>query len=212
MVTAELTYPSSARDLLVRDRDADALVVALSRDLPPGGVAATRLRGRFHLTDSTWRLLDARILAAAGEILDLDVARPLVHWLATFERVRHAAEKTVADPGHPEATEVLLPPRPLSISDHLTVAVRVDGAEVADVRFALDVQLALGETSVVVREGAVADVVCDLCTVSGSLSLDGWAPPLWKPEPVKVPVRLVVRPPIAVPLRPVPAPRAAGLP
>jgi hypothetical protein len=59
------------------------------------------------------------------------------------------------------------------------------------------------------REAPDADVDSYQCTVSPSLSLDRWTPPLWAPEPVTVPVRLVVRPPIAVPLVPVPAPRGA---
>ena len=80
MVAAELTFPSSVHDLLVRERDADALVVTLSHDLPPGGVAAGRLRGRFHLTGSTWRLLDSPILAAAGEVVKQNYGRKGTGW------------------------------------------------------------------------------------------------------------------------------------
>lgn len=205
MVAVELVFPTSVRTLVGPDVDTDALVTGMTDRLPPEGVAAPRLQGRFDLRRATWRLLDSRILAAAAEILDLDVARPLVDWLATYERVRRAAEKTLTY--SEEVTEVLLPPYPLTITDHLAVAVRIDGAEVADVDFGLTVTLKLGETSAVVRHGAIEEVVCEACRVAATLTLDGWQPPLWEPEPVVLPVRLVVRPPAVVPL--VLAPRSA---
>jgi hypothetical protein len=206
MAANELSYPTSVRAVLGADVGTDVLVTGMTGSLPPEGAAAPHLRGRFTLTRATWRLLDSRVLAAAAEILDLDVARPLVGWLATYERLLRAAEKSRAPAGE-EVTEVLLPPYPLTIADHLAVAIRFDGAEVAEVGFGLTVSMALGETSAVVRRGAIEEVACEACRISASLTLDGWQPPLWQPEPVVLPVRLVVRPPIPVPL--VPSPRAA---
>lgn len=202
----ELTYPTSVRMVLGRDVGTDELVAEMTEPLPPEGAAAPHLRGRFDLTRATWRLLDSRVLAAAAEILDLDVARPLVGWLATYERLRRAAERSRAPAGE-EVTEVLLPPYPLTLSDHLAVAIRFDGAEVAEVGFGLAVTMKLGETSAVVRHGAIEEVACEACRIAATLTLDGWQPPLWEPDPVVLPVRLVVRPPLVVPL--VPAPRAA---
>jgi hypothetical protein len=206
MAASELTYPTSVRAVLGGDVGTDALVAGMTGPLPPEGVAAPQLRGRFHLARATWRLLDSRVLAAAAEILDLDVARPLVGWLAGYERLRRAAERSGAPAGK-EVTEVLLPPYPLTLTDHLAVAIRFDGVEVAEVGFGLTVTLQLGETSAVVRRGAIEEVVCEACRLAATLTLDGWQPPLWKPRPVVLPVRLAVRPPFVVPL--VPAPRRA---
>ena len=206
MAATELSYPTSVRAVLGRDVGTDALVAGMTEPLPPEGAAAPRLRGRFDLTRATWRLLDSRVLAAAAEILDLDVARPLVGWLAGYERLRRAAERSSAPAGE-EVTEVLLPPYPLTLTDHLAVAIRFDGVEVAEVGFGLTVTVKLGETSAVVRGGAIEEVVCEAGHISATLTLDGWQPPLWQPDPVVLPVRLVVRPPIVVPL--VPTPRVA---
>ena len=205
MAASELSYPTSVRAVLGRDVGTDALVAGMAGPLPPEGAAAPQLRGRFDLTRATWRLLDSRVLAAAAEILDLDVARPLVGWLAGYERLRRAAEKSSAPAGE-EVTEVLLPPYPLTLTDHLAVAIRFDGVEVAEVGFGLTVTLKLGEMSAVIRHGAIEEVFCEACRIAATLTLDGWQPPLWKPDPVVLPVRLVVRPPVVVPL--VPAPRA----
>jgi len=206
MAATELSYPTSVRAVLGRDVGTDALVAGMAGPLPREGATAPRLRRRFDLTRATWRLLDSRVLAAAVEILDLDVAKPLVGWLATYERLRRAAERSRAPAGK-EVTEVLVPPYPLTITDHLAVAIRFDGVEVAEVGFGLTVTLKLGETSSVVRHGAIEEVVCEACRIAAVLTLDGWQPALWKPEPIALPMRLVVRPPMVVPL--VPAPRGA---
>lgn len=199
----ELRYPTTARMLAGRGADPEALVAMMAHELPPAGVAAPRVRG-LRFARSTWRLLDSRILAAAAEILDVDLARPLVDWLATYERLRNAAEATLTDLDQPERTEILVPPRPLKVTDHLSVSVRIDGRQVAEVAFTLEATLKLGETSAVVRRGAIEEVVADVCTATASLALDAWPSPLWQPDPVTVPVRLTVRPPVRIPLVPVP--------
>ena len=171
--------------------------------LPADGIAAQVLPGT-RLRRATYRLLDSRILAAAVEILHLDVAKPLVDWLAGFDRLRTAATTTLTDPEQPELTEVLAPPWPVTVTDHLAVSVRIDGREAADVRFTLEVTMELGETSAVVSGGAITAVVGDACTVTASLRLDAWPTPLWAPDPVSLPVRVTLTPPVRIPLVPVP--------
>jgi hypothetical protein len=206
MPVAELTYPITVSVLL--GHDPGAVAEAMAERLPAGGIATTVLPGTT-LRRATWRLLDSRILAAAVEILDLDVAKPLVDWLAGFERLRTAATATLTDPGQPEVTEIIVPPWPVTVTDHLGISVRVDGRQVADIRFTLEVTLELGETSAVVSGGAIDAVVADACSVRASLKLDAWPAPLWAPDPVSLPVRLTVRPPVGIPLVPVPRAPAA---
>ena len=208
VLVAELTYPTTVSALI--GHDPDAVADAMAERLPTDGIAAAALPGT-RLRRATWRLLDSRILAAATEILDLDVAKPLVDWLATFERLRTAATATLTDPEQPEVTEILVPPRPVTVTDHLGVAVHLDGRQVAEIRFTLEVTLALGETSAVVRGGAIEAVAVDACSATASLKLDAWPTPLWAPDPISLPVRLAMHPPVRIPLVPVPrAPTALG--
>jgi hypothetical protein len=199
----ELRYPTSARTLAGGAADPDVLAATMARAVPAVGLAAPRMPG-MRLARATWRLLDSRILAAAAEILDVDVARPLVDWLATYERLRTAAEATLTDVDQPERTEILVPPHPVTVTDHLNVTVRIDGRQVAEVAFTVEITLALGETSAVVRHGAIEEVVADVCSATASLALDAWPTPLWHPDPVTLPVHLIVRPPVRIPLVPVP--------
>lgn len=202
MAVAELTFPTTV-SVLLGDDDLDAVAGAMSERLPPDGVAARVLPGR-RLRHATWRLLDSRILAAGVQILHLDVARPLVDWLAGFERLRAAATTTLTDPEQPELTAVLTPPWPVTLTDHLGVSIRIDGREAADVRFTLEVTVELGETSAVVSRGAITAVAGDACSVTASLKLDAWPSPLWAPAPVALPVRVALTPPVRIPLVPVP--------
>jgi hypothetical protein len=65
----------------------------------------------------------------------------------------------------------------------------------------------LGETSVVLRQGAVVEVAAEVCSITASLTFADMTPPLWSEEAPKMVVHLAVRPPVDVPLVAVPAPR-----
>jgi hypothetical protein len=207
-----LAVPTSVRTLVARSASTSDLTAAMATHLPSGGMAARRMGKRFSLAAATWRLLDSRVLTAAVEILDVDVAAPLVSWVSRAERVLAAARTTVADPRKPEMVEVVVPSRPFTHSEGLTVTVRVEDVVTATLRFRLDVSAKLGETSVVVRGGAVHEVVCDVLVVTAAVSLVGWPTPLWKPDAVRLPqVHVPVRPPMVVPLIPRPrVPEPAG--
>ena len=213
----EIAVPTSVRALLAPGAPTRSPAAAMAVHLPSRGMAARRMGKQYSLAAVTWRLLDSRVLAAAATLLDVDIAAPLVTWLGRYERVVAAARTTIADPQKPEMVEVVLPARPFTHSEGLTVTITVEESVTATLRFRLDVSAELGETSVVVRAGAIPEVVCDVLTVTGSLSLVGWPTPLWKPEPVALPqLHVTVRPPILVPLLPPPrvrpAPAGAGRP
>lgn len=202
-----LAVPTSVRTLVAGGTPTAVLTGDMAAGLPAGGLAARTMGARHSLTRVTWRLLDSRILAAAAEVLDADVAGPLITWLSRIQRVVDAARTTVADPRTPDLVEVLLPSRPFTHSEGLTVTVAVERVVEATLRFRLDVIADLGETAVVVRRGTIPEVVCDVLTVRASLSLAAWPSPLWEPDPVSLPkVHLGVRPPVPVPLVPVPRP------
>jgi hypothetical protein len=211
----ELPCPITLRSLTCGDATTGAIAAGMLSRLPTGGMAQRRLSDRFPLTGATWRLLDSRILAGAVDLLELDVAISLVSWLARYEAVAAAAQSTLTDPEQPEAMVTLLPPRPMTVGQGLGVTVCVDQHEVETITFRLEVSAEVGETSVVVRRGELAEVACDALTVSGSLLLGGWSTPLWQPEPVLLrTLHLTVDPPVVVPLLPVPRvgePTAAGL-
>ena len=201
----DLGVPLGVRSLVGGGASPEAVAAAMAGRLPPGGMTASRMRDRHRLAGATWRLLDSRVLAAAVDILDADVATPLVTWLSRYERVAAAAATTLTDPRKPEITEVLVPPRPFTHTEGLAVDVLVDETPTASVHFRLDVSAALAETSVVVRRGRIPEVVCDVLTVTAGLFLAEWPTALWKPAPVKVPrAHLRLDPPVAVPLIPVP--------
>src|SRR3954467_2252876 len=155
MLTTELTYPMTLWTATCEEFQPDELVETMARHLPPDGLTAEPMRGRFHLRDATLRLLDSRILKAALESFNQDIAGPLVSGLGAYQRVTEAARETLSSAEQPEVTVVLVDPYPVTWSDRFEVELSVDGDPVAKFPFRLDVKVNLGETSVVVRKGAI---------------------------------------------------------
>lgn len=200
MLTTELTYPTTLWTATCEEFQPDELVETMARHLPPDGLTAEPMRGRFHLRDATLRLLDSRILKAALESFNQDIAGPLVSGLGAYQRVTEAARETLSSAEQPEVTVVLVDPYPVTWSDRFEVELSVDGDPVAKFPFRLDVGVNLGETSVVVRKGAIEAVVCELFSLAVSFTFADLAPPLWAPEPRPMSARLVLDPPLVVPL------------
>ncbi|TYP87959.1 hypothetical protein [Blastococcus xanthinilyticus] len=201
MATVELTCPTTLWDLARGEADRDAVVATMEHRLPPDGLAAPAMPRRYRLTAATLRLLDSRILRAALEILDLDVAAPVLRGLTGYQRVADAARETGPPTGSGEVTAVLLQPHPLPWTEEFEVGLHVEGHRVATFAFRLEVVVEVGETAVVVRGGAIDRVTCEAASVTASLTFVGWPEPLWAPEPRTVPMSLVVRPPLPVPVR-----------
>jgi hypothetical protein len=217
--TVELSYPTTLWRVACQGLDADEVLTAIARRLPPGGLTAERVRRHFSLRDTTLRLLDSRVLHAAVGCFHQDVAGPLAAGLGAYQRVVDAARETLEDTGDQEVTVVLLDPHPVTWADPFEVVLSDDHEEIAAFPFRLHVGVNLGETSLVVRRGAIETVVCALASLAASLTFAEITPPLWAPEPRPVSVRLVLRPPLRVPLPPTAAldevaatPRAAELP
>jgi hypothetical protein len=208
--TTELSYPTSAQELVCAEHDRDEIVATMESRLPKDGATAGHLRGRFDLMRATRRLLDSRVLEAAATALDQDVAQPLVEWLSKYHDLREAAAKTAGEADQ-QVLVVLKKAAPFTSTQNSEVTLYVADKKVATVEFRLEVTVELGETSVAVRHGAIEELVCAVARASASFSLDGCPKPLWKPKPVSLPdVHLAVRPAFAVPLVEVPRPRPSA--
>jgi hypothetical protein len=206
----ELAVPTSVRALACPELGPDALIEAMTAHLPERGLAAVKTGERFHLARPTWRLIDRRILAAAVELLDADVAEPLVACLARLAQVRDAGQRTLDDRDLPEVIETFVPPGPFTVSHGLTVAIEIDQNTAATLRFRLDVTATLGETALLVRRAEILEVACQQLTLDAALVLVGRGQPLWRGEPIEVAdVHLAPDPPVLVPLTA--APSASGL-
>jgi hypothetical protein len=193
---------------LTRAGDATAVRAEMASALPEGGLAASRLTHDRLLT-ATYRLLDSQILTAAVGCLDQDIGTPVAEWLAGYQELRTAAAETLADP---EQTRSVLFKKPYRLDTAQTsdIVLRVHEKEIADFPFTLEISLELGETSVTVRRGAIEEVECVAATVSGSLTFADVSPPLWRRTASTSALRLPIRPPVHVPLVPVPRPATDG--
>jgi hypothetical protein len=207
MALTELACPTSLRTLFCGEEGADAVVSSMKSQLPSGGLATERLRSRFDLTRATYKILDSRILEAAAKSLDQDAAKPLVEWLGTFHNLREAAARTVTGTDQEELV-TLREPTPFTSTQGTDVVLSVGDTKVATISFRLDLKVELGKTSVVLRQGAIDEIVAEVLRASALFTLEAYPKPLWKPEPVALPdVHVTVRPPFVVPLVTLPSPR-----
>lgn len=180
--------------------DREALVAGLAHGLPNGGLAARSVPRRFDLTRATTRLLDSRIVEVAATALDGDVSGPLVDGLKRFGEVRKAALRTRGDPTVPEETVVLLEPYSLVYEHDTDVALFIDDVKEASIPFSLTLTMKLGQTSVVVRHGAMTKLVIEAASLTASFTAVGVSPPLWEGTAPALSVDLDLRPPVEVPL------------
>jgi hypothetical protein len=203
----ELACPTSLLTLFCGDSDAEAVVPIMLHQLPSDGLTTGHLRSRFDLTRATYRILDSRILEAAAKSLDQDAAKPLVEWLGTFHNLREAAARTVAGADQEELV-TLKEPTPFTSTQGSDVVLSVGDTKVATISFRLDLKVELGKTSVVLRQGAIDEIVAEVLRASALFTLEEYPKPLWKTEPVALPdVHLTVRPAFVVPLVTLPSPR-----
>jgi hypothetical protein len=209
MALTELAVPTSLRTLFCGEEGADAVVSSMKRQLPSSGLATESVRSRFDLTRATRTILDSRILEAAAKSLDQDAAKPVVEWLGTFHNLREAAARTVTGTEEEELV-TLREPTPFTSTQGSDVVLSVGDTKVATISFRLDLTVELGKTSVVLRQGAIDEIVAEVLRASALFTLEAYPKPLWKPEPVALPdVHLTVRPAFVVPLVTLPSPREA---
>lgn len=157
MPVAESRSPTSVRALTAGGADTDTILAAMASELLAERMAEARMGGQYRLLEATYRLLDRRILDAAVTCLDQDGARPLARWLATLRELRRAAETTRSSPVKPEAMVVLTDGDRLTSSQTSKVLVYVGGTTFR-VPFRLELVVNLGQTSVVIRLGAIEEV------------------------------------------------------
>ncbi len=196
MATTELIRPTSVRAVAFEQASVDAVVAAMTPQLPQDGIASVQPARQTVLRQ---RLLDGRILSSAVEFLDEDLAGLFLTGLGRCHAVVQAGRTSLADPKRGETTVTLIDPYEIHSTQRPYVSVLVDGQEVTRVEFELDVVFGLLETAVVVRDGAIQAVECIACSVAVTFSLLGWEHPLLKKK-LRLPVRLPVWPPMPIPL------------
>jgi len=196
---AELGRGTTARALAFGDGSDEALLTTMRANMPRGGIAEARLRGRRELRPASFRLLNGKILETALGFLNEDVSAPFLAGLAKYRALTKAARDSLADPGRAEVLVSLIDPYRITSTQKPYVALVVEETELARVTFDLTVVFGMFATAVAVRAGAITAVETEACALSVTLSLEGWQPPLLKRD-LRLPVRLPVRPPLPVPL------------
>src|SRR5215207_1261710 len=194
--------PTSIRGLLASGSDDDAVAREMKDKLPAEGMAQSHVHGGSPLLRGTYALLDSKVLLAAARCLDQDVAGPFATWLATFQELRGAAARSLADP---EAEEIVVLDvrRRVEVPQDVTVRVVADdGGSLGAFPFRLLLTAELGRTQVVIREGAVHTVDCVAAALAASLSFSDVSPPLWKRSAPDLALHLPLPRPVRVPLVP----------
>jgi len=199
VVATELGRRTTARAVAFDDSSDDTLAAGMAANMPRGGIAAANMPRQRQLPPSAYRLLDGRILAAAARFLDEDLSEPLLAGLSKYRALVKAARDSLADPAHADVIVTLIDPYEITSTQRPYLALIADDNEIARVSFEIKLVFGMFETSVAVRRGAIESVECNACALAITLSLVGWNPPLLH-RTMQLPVRLPVRPPMAIPL------------
>lgn len=194
----ELAQPTTARALAFGDGSDQGLLATMRSNMPRGGIAEAKMRGR-ELEPASYRLLNGRILETALGFLDDDISAPFLAGLGKYRALTKAARDSIADPKQSEILVNLIDPYKITSSQRPYVALVVDDSEIARITFEITFEFGMFQTAVVVRRGAIESVDCEACSLTATLSLEGWQNPLLKRE-LHVRIRLPVRPPIPIPL------------
>jgi hypothetical protein len=172
-------------------------------NMPRGGIAEARLRDRRTMQPASYRLLNGRILENALGFLNEDISAPFLAGLSKYRALTKAARDSLADPTHAEVLVTLIDPYQITSTQKPHIALVADDSEIARVTFVLTLVFGMFQTAVVIRDGAIEAVETEACSLSLTLALEGWDPPLLKRD-LPLQVRLPVRPPIPIPLPPNP--------
>jgi hypothetical protein len=184
-----------------------ALTDRMRPRIPASGLVSDRTRRTHPVPRSAYRLLDARVLAAALRFLDQDPHPLLLTGLARYRALTDAARQTRVAP-EKDIVVTLVEPYRVTSEHHPEVAVLVDGTEIGTVVFDLDITFAMGETSIAVRNGAIGAVDCVAGSVTLDLSLAEGEHLLHGSR--DFPVHRDVDPPIAIPAPPTNSDRASA--
>jgi hypothetical protein len=168
VITNRPTQPRvSARWCLFGDTDA---VAALERSLHQrgaGGSVAGAVRG---LGDAGQRAVSQEAAKAAADLLEIDLADVVIGGLRVSARLRAAAQRSLVDGG---ATDVVIASYRFTGTHRPSVALLVDGVEVARIHFSVDLSVTIDGLAATVAHGELVALGGDRCTVAASLSLHG---------------------------------------
>ncbi|HEX6355926.1 hypothetical protein [Actinophytocola sp.] len=203
MVPTELGRGATARSVVFGDGSDEALLNRMRANMPPGGIAEARLRDRREMQPASYRLLNGRILETALGFLSEDISAPFLAGLSKYRALTQAARDTLADPNQAEVLVTLVDPYEITSTHKPYIALVVDESEFARVTFDVTIVFGMFSTAVAVRRGAIEAVETEACSVSVTLTLEGWQPPLLT-RSLRLPIRLPVRPPVPIPLPPQP--------
>jgi hypothetical protein len=201
VIPAELGQGATTRALAFSNGSDEALMSAMRATMPRGGIAEAQLRNRRAMLPASYHLLNGKILENALGFLDEDLSAPFLTGLAKYRARTKAARDSLANPNSAEVLVTLIDPYQITSIQHPYLALVADDTEIARVGFDLTIVFGVFQTAVVIRRGAIEAVESDACSLSVTLTLQGWQPPLLKRD-LHLRVRLRVRPPIAIPLPP----------
>lgn len=197
-MVVELSHRTAARALAFGDGNDAALLSTMRANMPRRGIAEAKLNDQ-RLPPASYRLLNGRILETALGFLNEDISAPFVTGLGKYQALTKAAQDTLADPDHAEVLVTLIDPYQITSTQRPYIALVVDDSEIARVSFEITFVFGMFQTAVVVRRGAIESVECEACSLTVTLALEGWQPPLLTRD-LPLRVRLPVRPPIPIPL------------
>ena len=201
MVPTELSQPTTTRELAFAGGSDQALLSAMQANMPRGSIAEAKLRDRRTMQPASYRLLNDRILENALGFLDEDISAPFLAGLSKYRALTKAARDSLADPKHSEVMVTLIDPYQITSTQKPYIALVADDSEIARVPFEISFVFGMLQTAVVIRRGTIESVESETCSLSVTLSLEGWQPPLLKRD-LQLRVRLPVHPPIPIPLPP----------
>jgi hypothetical protein len=196
----ELGRGTTAREVFGDGNDAE-LLTAMRARMPRRGIAEARLARRPPMEPASYRLLNGRVLEHALGFLNEDVSAPLLAGLSKYRALTQAARDTLADPGRAEVLVTLVDPCQVTSTQKPYIALVAGDTEIARVPFELTLVFGMFGTAVAVRRGAIEGVEGEVCSLTATLVLEGWDPPLLQ-RTLRLPVRLPVRPPVPIPLPP----------
>lgn len=159
--------PATARWCLFGDTDA---VAAIEQSLG-------RRRVRRSLADVVGGLGDAgqsavshQAAKAADELLDIDLADVVFGGLRASTELRNAARCTFVDGGR---SEVVIATYRFACAHRPSVALLVDGVELARIHFSLDLTVTIDGLAATIEHGELIALGGDRCKVKASLAVHG---------------------------------------
>jgi hypothetical protein len=111
-----------------------------------------------------------QVATAADDLLDVDLADVVIGGLRASSELHAAARRTLAEGG---TSDVVIASYRFTCAHRPSVAVLVDGVEVARIDFSLDLSITINGLAGTVAHGELVALGGDRCIVKAALSLHG---------------------------------------